>query len=89
MPKADEARVEAPEEVPGLLLELEPEAPFELVLEGRAPEPVLEPLARDMEPDEEAADDEVGAAEEDEGTMDLMPFEMVAVVLQFEVLGVE
>ena len=87
MPKAEETRVEAPEVLPLLLPEEEGEPLLldEPVEEGREAEPELETRPVDME---EAADEEEGATEE-EGTMDWIPLEMVAVVLQLEVLGVE
>ena len=88
MPKAEAATEEAPEELPLplLLLLLDDPEPEVVALERGAE---LEPRAEvAMELEAEAEEDEVGAAD-DEGTIDLMPFEIEAVVLQFEVLGVE
>ncbi len=88
MPKADEAIEEAPEVLPLLLLD--PEVPD---CEGLAPEAEPEPepelAARPVEAELLADLVELEATLDEVGTSDLIPFEMVLVVLQLEVEGVE
>ena len=93
MPTAEPTSDEAPDEEPLepepdellLPLEPEPELPVEAAPEA---EPELEARPVDEALEAEAVLDEA-TDDDDEGTMDLMPLEMVAVVLQFEVEGVE